>query len=869
MNLFDRFVALFRPGRLDREMTAEIAEHLERETQQNLARGMPSDEARFAALRAFGGVEQIKERERDARGFFWLEQLAQDLRYALRMLRRDSGFTATVVLTLALGIGGCTAVFSLVNHILLRALPYDEPQNLVHLWEDASGKGTGRNIVAGGQFGDWRAQATTLESIAAIRRESMNLTGLGEPERLAITKVSASYLRTLRVRPALGRDFQPDEDQPGKGNVAILSHRLWQQSFASDPQVVGREILLDSESYTVVGVLASDPPLPYEGDVLLPFVFGTQPWHHVRGDHRLRVIGRIKPGVTIDRVRTEFNAITDRLRPLYPSWKKHWGTLVVPLHEQSVEAVRLQLWVLFGAVGFVLLIACANVAGLLLARMSSRRREVALRVALGAGRGRVLRQLLTESVLLSALGGGAGLLVSFWATASLTRLGQNALGPSLELGLDIWTLGFATGVSVATGILFGLAPALHLADAGMSQGLKLDGNVAGGRRQSRLRRGLIVAEVALALTLLVGASLLMTTLWRLHKVPPGFEPHGVLAMDISIDPRKFADTDRRTRFVRQILERLESLAEVEAVAASTSVPMSGFSDTALRAEYQPERDEVYVHTDRSFASPGFFRALRIPLLQGREFTPRDEAKDAPPVVILSASLARKVFPDRDPIGQAVRMQGEHFEVVGVVGDVRQRGLDHPMSEYVYQPDASAWGACTLLVRTAVPPLAAAETCRRVILQVDADQPVANIRTLESVITTRDAPRRLMLILLSVFAGTAVLLVAVGLYGLIAFGVVQRTREIGIRMALGAGRRHVLSGVMREGLVLAIVGVVCGLAAACGLSQLLVGLLFRVTPTDPFVLGGVALLLLLIAAFACWLPARRAATINPIEALRCE
>jgi predicted permease len=792
-----------------------------------------------------------------------------DLRFAFRQLVKSPGFTAVVVLTLALGIGACTAIFSVVDGVLLRALPYDRPEQLVQLWEDPSGKGRDKNSVAGAQFADWKEQSSTMESLSVVCRVNLNLTGEGRPESLNVLKVSASYLQILRVSPPVGRGFLPDEDQPGNANVVVLTHGLWQQQFGGSTNLLGRAIRLGSESYSVIGILPPQPPLPSECEALVPFVVGSEAWHRSRGDHRLRVIGRLKPGSTLEQARAEMAAITQRLKPLYPSWKKDWGVTVTPMHEQLTGEIRPQLWVLFGAVGFVLLIACANVAGLLLARMAARRGEMAIRAAIGAGRWRVIRQLLTESVLVSLLGGALGVLLAVWGGQLFTQLGAASLPRTQAIGINPSALAFTVLLSLITGVAFGLAPALHLAGPNLSEALRRAGRSVGSDTGGGLRGGLIVMEIALALMLLVGAGLLLQTLVRLQAVPAGFNPHGALAMDISLDEDRHPAGDQRAAFLRRIAERLESLPGVEAAGAATTLPMAGMTDSSVRAEGRPDQDQFYHSTDYDFVSGHFYRAMGMSLLRGRLFTERDDSTNAPRAAILNEALVSKVFPNDDPLGRRVQFHGQWWEVVGILGNVRHRGLDRDAREHIYLPQAFSVFPCSLVVRTKVPPLTLAETLRGEILKLDPDQPVSNVRTLEQIVANAAGQRRLMLVVIGLFAAVAVLLAAIGLYGVMAYSVSRRTREIGVRMALGAQRVEVLRQIIRQGLKLALLGVTVGLLGAFAFTRVLAHLLFGVTPQDPFTFAGVAVVLVAVALLACWLPARRAARVDPMVALRCE
>ena len=864
-----RIRSLWRRPALKREIDEELRFHIEQRTAEYVAGGTSPEEAARKARKRFGNVQDVREECRETSGASFGETTLQDVRFGLRMLRKSPGFATVAVLTLALGIGACTAIFSVVNGVLLRALPHEQPGQLVCLWEDPSGKGQDKNSVAGAQFADWKEQTATMESISPIRRVNLNLTGEGRPERLGVHLVSASYLRILRLQPILGRGFLPDEDQSGKEKVAVLTHQLWQRHLGGAANVLGRAIRLGGESYLVIGILPPKPRLPLECDVLVPFVFGSEPWHRSRGDHRLRVIGRLKPGVTIGQAGVEMNAITQRLKPQYPAWKQAWGVTITPMQEELTGAIRPQLWILFGTVGFVLLIACANVAGLLLARMATRRKEMAVRAALGAGRGRVIRQLLTESMLLSLVGAALGSLLAVWGVRLFTRLGADNLPRAQEIGVDSTALGFALLMSLVTGVVFGLAPALHLAQPNLSDALKQGSRVLRGRTGSRLRGGLIVAEVGLALLLLTGAGLLLQTLVRLQAVPAGFNPQGVLALDISLDDNRYPAGERRAAFLKQIVQRLESLPEAEAAGTATTLPMAGWTDSSVRAESRPDQDQFYISTDYDFVSGNYYRALGMPLLRGRLFTGRDDSTNAPRVAILNEALAGRVFPQENPLGRRLQFHGQWWEVVGIVGNVRHRGLDRNTREHIYLPQAFSSFPCSLVVRTKVPPLALAETVRNEILKLDPDQPVSNVRTLEQIVANAAGQRRLMLGLLGLFAAAAVLLAAIGLYGVMAFSVSQRTREIGIRMALGAQRGDVLLQVIRQGLKLTMMGVTVGLVGAFALTRVLAHLLFGVTPRDPFTFAGVVILLVTVALVACWLPARRAMRISPTEALRCE
>ena len=794
-----------------------------------------------------------------------------DLKFAFRQLLKHPGFTTVAVLTLALGIGATTAIFCVVDGVLLKPLHYDQPGQLAQVWEAPSpGK---RNSVSPGVFLDWKRQSVTFDSIAAYNNADMNLTGNGEPERLNGLRMSANGLNLLRARTLLGRTFAPDEDQPGQDKVVVLTHRLWQRRFSGETNAIGRTIRLNEETYTIIGVLPPDF-LPFaDREFVIPYVFEAE-WVNKRDGHWLRVLGRVKPSVTIEQGHAELNAISERSRVLYPAWKKDWGATVVPMHEQITGSMKPTLFVLLGAVGCVLLIACANVANLLLAKAVARQNEMAIRSALGASRWRVIRQLLAESVLLFLLGGMLGVVLAFWSVGALRQVSAVTLPRAEEIGLDIHVLGFALFVSLATGIAFGLAPAAQALKPDLNANLKEGGRGSAGGVRNRVRGGLIVSEVALALMLLVGAGLLLNSFLRLSKVSPGFDPQQVLTMQLSLPEKKHTEPARRTAFFAQIVERIEALPGVRAAGLAVSLPLAagGPPDAFFTISGKVNSPQPGYAADFDFCTPHYFRAMGIPLIRGRLFDERDATAVAP-VAIFNETLAREYFPNEEPLGRHFIQESNTWEIVGIVGDVRLRGLAEKVRPLVYRPQSfgsAYWNLrANLVVRTSAAPRGMAESIRQAILGVNPDQPVTNVRTMEEVTAASAVQRRFILMLLGVFAGLALLLAAIGLYGVIACAVSQRTRELGIRMALGATRQDVLNLMLGEGTKLAAIGILLGVTGALGLTRVLVNLLYEIKPTDPLTFVGVALVLFLVALLASWLPARRAAKVDPMEALRYE
>jgi len=856
--------------------------HIELRTQANIEAGMSPEEARFAALRQFGWRESIKEECRDQRGVRWLENLLQDIRYGARQLRKNPGFTAVAVLTLALGIGANTAIFSVVDAVLLKPLPFDQPGQLVQVWEAPSpGK---RTWVSPGAFLDWRKHGAVFESLSLRQNRDMNLTGDPEPERVRGLAMSANGLEILRARPLLGRLFAPEEDQPGKNDVVVLTHGFWQRRFGGDAHIVGRTIHLDGRGHTVIGIL---PPrfLPWDDrEFVVPTAVDPKDAEQ-RAARWLQIIGRLKPGVTLEQAQAEMDVVAARLRPLYSSADQDWGVTLVPMHEQITGDIRPTLLVLISAVGFVLLIACANIANLLLARSAGRQKEIAVRAALGAGRGRIVRQLLVESMLLSALGALSGLWLAQASVSLLPHLPAAINLPRVpEVGLDLRVVGFALLASVGAGLAFGLAPALHASRIALSDILKDGVRASSAGPRQRARNGLIIGEVALSLVLLIGAGLLLNSFVRMLNVPPGVNSRNVLTMEMTLPDQKYPDIERRGAFWERVLERVQNLPGIEVAGAAWVTPMAGGSpDTSFTIIGRPEDPQLgyiagigYI-ADFNYCSPDYFRAAGIPLLKGRSFEPRDRV-GAPGVVVISEALARAYFPDEEPLGKRIHLDAftgkvdEGWEIVGVVADIRQRGLGENVRPCVYRPQAFGSHSPhqgTLIIRTAGSPMARADDVVKAIHEMDPDQPVANVRTLDRVVAALMAQRRFVLLLLGGFAGAALLLAAIGLYGVIAYAVSQRTREIGIRMALGASRGNVLGLVLRQGLTLAGIGVALGVPAALGMTRLLTTFLYEVKPGDPLTFVGVSLTLLLVALLACFIPARRAARVDPMVALRAE
>lgn len=806
-----------------------------------------------------------------------MNSLWQDLRYAARMLVKRPGFTFVAVITLALGIGANTAIFSVVNAVLLRPLPYPEPNRVVALLEhDKDGPD---NTAGYATIADWRDRSETLEHIAAVRGWGPTLTGEGEPERLAAMRVSANFFKLLGVRPAIGRDFQPEEDRPDTWRVVILSQALWQSRFNSDPNIEGKPITLSGAAFTVVGVMPKEfeemiSPNYYEQARLwAPLGYDSSLSYGCRTCRHLRVIARIKPGVSIEQADAELDRISANLLRDYPNEYSAAGVSLVRLQERFAQEISPALYVLLVAVGVVLAVACANLANLLLARATGRQTEMAIRAALGAGRGRLVRQLLTESLMLALIGAAAGIAIALWGMEFLTSFSSDSTDRFGPVSLDTRVLLFTLGVSLLTGVLFGLAPALQASKTDLNLSLKAS-RASTNLPQRRLRNALVISEVALALVLLVGAGLLLRSFARLLKVDPGFDTDNLLTMSVSALGPSYREDEQVLSFHREALRRIESMPGVEAVGLVSNLPLSGNYDrSGMLIEEKPITNPSDAPSPERYGiDPGYLRAMRIPLLRGREFTWQDSAS-APLVTIISQSMAEQFWPGEDPVGKRIKLGGEQDPwrtIVGIVGNIRHLSLDSPLDWQVYLPHAQ-WTASfvSLTIRASKDPSSLAAAVRDEVWSVDKDQPVYAVATMEQLLSRSVDERRFTLSLTALFALLALLMASIGVYGVMSFSVGQRTREIGIRLALGAQSRDVFRLVIGQGLALVGSGIALGLAAALALTRFLSSALYGVSAADPLTFAVISLLLAGVALVACYIPARRAAKTDPMIALRYE
>ena len=806
-----------------------------------------------------------------------METLLQDVRYALRTLSKSPGFALVAVLALALGIGANSAVFSVVNGVLLKQQPFTAPERLVHLWGNFRSANLEDISVSVPEYRDYREAPRAFSSIAAFVGNDATLTGGDVPERLSVTNSTASLFATLGVAPVLGRAFTEEEETPGRERVLVLTHKAWRSRFGEDAGVLGRELRLDGNSYTVVGVLPPGVEYPAGTDVYAPFAPGPDDVVEARRGRRyLSVVARLKPGMTLEAARADMGRVASEMEAAHEQNYKGggWAITVKSLEEQVVGGVRGTLWLLLGAVGFVLLVACSSVANLLLARAAARGREVSIRAALGAGRGRLVAQFLTESLVLSLAGGVLGLLLALWGMDVLLAVVGEGLPRAAEVKLDAGTVAFTAGVSILTGLVFGLVPALQASRADLNTALREGTRGTDGRKAGRLRAGLVVGQVALALVLLVGAGLFARSFHALSEVEAGFTPEGVLTGRVALPQSAYSDTARRSAFMTELLSRIQALPGVESAGVSNMLPLGGRTDNSFDIEGRTKRpDENWPAVETRFASAGYLQTLKVRLRDGRMLQETD-GLDAPWAVVINKTFADLYWPRGDALGQRLKLHGQNRQwatVVGIVDDMREWGLDAPSKPAAYYAAAQQpLYNLNLVVRAkAGNPESLRTALEAQVRALDGNLPLFAVAPMVRLVDDSVGSRRLSALLMGLFAGTALLLAALGISGVIGYSVAQRTRELGIRMALGAARRDVLALVLGQGLKLAGLGVAVGLALSLGLARLLSALLYGVTAYDPWTFVGVAALLCGVALLATWLPARRATRVDPIIALRSE
>jgi len=807
----------------------------------------------------------------------------RDLRYSLRLLLKSPAFTAVAVFSIALGIGANTTVFSVINAVLLKSLPYKDPSTLVLLWGDGRTEGSLRkhNQVSATDVADFRSQSTVFEDVATYTGWYPIVSGDTDAERIPAIQVGDGFFKVMKGVPVLGRVFSQEEQEDGKDFVIVLGYALWQRRYGGDPGIVGKGVSLNGRPYKIVGVMGPDfHPLPAslvapEGQFYRPVAETYD--DAARDERHLRAIARLKPGVTIEQARTEASLIAQRLEQEHPLTNKNQGAYVVSITDEIVGGIRPALWMIFGAVIFVLLVACANVANLLLARSTVRYKEITIRSAIGAGRGRLIRQLLTESLLLAFLGGGLGLLLAIWGTGLVAAAGAQINPMFQNIHVDLRVLGFTLAISIITGLIFGLAPALQISKPNLAESLKEAGRGSGASAsRNRLRSVLVVSEIAMTLVLLVCAGLLIRSVMRLRNVDTGFNPQNILAMNIGLPGIKYPKPENQISFYKQVTDRLATLPGVKAAGTTSVLPLSdNFDGRGLLVEDRPKPRGEEITVDLYIASPGYLRAMEIPLVKGRAISEQD-TPESDKIALINSTMATQLWPNVDPLGKRIKFPGSEKNpqpwrtVVGVVKDVSQYALDKHPPMQIYVPHAQfPTGFSTLVVKTESEPAAMLGAIRREILAVDKDQAVFNVTTLEQLMGESIQTRKFFMLLLLVFAALALVLAAVGIYGVMSYVALQRTHEIGIRMALGAQASDVLKLIIGNGMALALIGVAAGLVGALALTRVMAGLLFGVAATDLVTFVTVSIGLIAIALLACYIPARRATKVDPLVALRYE
>jgi predicted permease len=879
-----RLRSLARRTRVEEDLDRELRFHLERQADENLAAGMPPAEARRAAFRKLGGVTQIQEECRDMRRTDYIESFWRDLRYALRSLRKSPGFSVVIVLTLALSIGANSAIFSVIDGVLLRPLPYPEADRIVRVFFHSANYP--RFPLNPFDFRDFRGHNRSFQSLAGYTRADLQLSGTGQPERFTGFQVTAGFFQVLGLHPARGHEFTTNAEIPGNDRQAILSDRLWRNRFAADPDIVGRKITLDSQPFTVAGIMppgTEHPGNEYNGvahgetvDVWWPFTFRGDPAH--RGSHYLEAIGRLRKGVTTAQAQAELNALIAQLAREHPDALAGWQALAIPLYREIVGPSQRLLLVLLGAVGLVLLIACANAANLLLARATARQREIAVRSALGAGRARLVRQMLTESLLIALIGGGLAVAIAAAAVRTLVALLPAGFPRADTIHVNGAVFAFTLLVALATGVLFGLAPALQAARTDVQDNLRAGGRGAGSHRgHLRLRSVLVVGEVSLACLLLIGAGLMLRSFVNLLRADPGFRPEHLLTARVALPDASYKPLEM-PRFWSRLCASLDSVAGIRAAGVGTDLPWTGYDDNigGFTIEGKKPAANEEFHARYHVASPGYFRAVGIPLVRGRFFRDGDDMQ-APPAMIVNLAMARRYWPDEDAVGKRITFDDHPKEkdwttIVGIVGDVKDKP-DSPSAQMaLWWPIAQtpvSVDNMSVVVRGRADPALLANDLRLAVRRMDPTLAVANIRPMDDIADANVSTPRFALFLVALFAGLALTLAAIGIYGVISYAVSQRTREFGLRMALGAQAGDVRRLVLRQGVKLALAGVALGLVGALALGRVMWSLLYEVRAADPATFAAVSVVAISVAALACYLPARRATAVDPANALRSE